>query len=117
MSATRRKRIRDGIGQANRRRHAVAFAHAFGPEWGQRRWGLDMQDLNIGDLVQGRHRVIGKGPRQKRAIRVIGVFLKQAGANRMGKTAADLAFDHTLVQDRAAVMRGDIAVDAGLGSD
>ena len=58
------QRIRDRIGDAHRRAHAIAFADALGAERRERRRRLEMQDQRRGHFRRGRHQIVGEACRR-----------------------------------------------------
>src|SRR3984957_13941130 len=73
-----------------------------------------MEDEWIRDLRRRWQQIVGKGSGQEAAVGTIGVFLVERGADRLREAAADLPVDHGRMQDRPAVMHGDVAVDPRL---
>ena len=59
------KRIRDRIGDADRRRHAIAFADALCAERSKGRRRLHVEDLRLRHLGGGRQQIVGERARQK----------------------------------------------------
>ena len=108
------QRIGDGVGDADRRRHAIAFADALRSQRREWRRRLHVENERIGHLRRGRQQIVGKAAGQKTAVGGVGVFLIECGADRLGKTAANLSVDHGRMQDGPAVMHGDVAVDPRL---
>ena len=76
-----------------------------------------MQDDRLRHLHRGRQQIIGESPGEKIALGRVDVFLVQGRAERLRKAAVDLARHHGRMQDAAAIVHGDIAVDVrGAGS-
>ena len=65
IDSVERKRVGDRIGDADRRRHAIAFADAFGAERRERRRRFAMQDHRLGHFHRRRHEIVGEGAGQK----------------------------------------------------
>ena len=113
----RRQCVGDGIGYADRRRHAVALSDTFGTGQRQRRRRFDMQDIQGRDFQNGRHRIIREGACQKGAVRTVGELFEQRCADRLRESAANLSFDHAGMQNASTVMHSNITVDPNLTGD
>ena len=108
------ERIGNRVGDADRGRHAIAFADALRAERREWRRRLHVENDRIRYLRRRRQQVVREGSGQKAAIGGIGVFLVERSADGLGKAAADLSVDHGRVQDCPAVMHGHVAVDPRL---
>ena len=79
------ERIGDRIGDADRRRHAIAFADALGAERRERRRRLHVQDQRLRHFHGGRQQIVGERAGQEAAVGAIGVFLVKRGAEACAK--------------------------------
>ena len=61
---------------------------------------------------RGRHQIVGERAGEKAAVRPVGEFLVQRRADGMREAAGDLPRHHAGMQDAAAVVHGDVFVDA-----
>ena len=104
------KRIRHRIGNADRRRHAIA--DALRPERCEGRRRLHVDYLRLRHLGSGRQQIVGQRSRQEASIIAVGIFLVERSAQGLREAAVDLPVHHAGMQDRAAIMHGHVAVDA-----
>ena len=108
------ERVRDRVGETDWRRHAIAFADAFGAEGREGRRAFEVQDTKVRYLGRSREQIVGQGAGQEGAVLAINEFLVHGGAESLGEAAAHLAFDHPVMQHDAAIMHGDVAIDVEL---
>ena len=80
------ERIGDRIGDAHRRRHAIAFADALCAERRERRRRLHVDDQRLRHLGGGRQQIVGERSRQKAAVLGVGKFLKERRAERLAQS-------------------------------
>ena len=76
-----------------------------------------MQDQRRRHFHRGRQQIVGECAGQEAAVGAVDVFLVERGADRMGEAARDLPGDHAGMQDAAAVVHGDVFVDAHRAGD
>src|SRR5260221_6382501 len=102
--------VLDGIGQGGRRADHPALADppVVGEHVGR---GLDVVDLDLGDLHGGGDQVVHEGPGLELALVVVGRLLVQDGAHPLGHPAPDLPVHDGGVDDLAAVLHHDVAGD------
>ena len=67
--------------------------------------------IGVRDLRRGRQQIVGERSGQKAAVLGIGIFFVERGADRLREAAAHLAVDHGRMQDRPAIVHGDVAID------
>ena len=105
------ERVGDRVGDADRRRHAVALPDAFRSERRERRRRLHVKDDGIRHFDRGRQQVVGESAGQEAAVRCVGVFFIEGRAQGLREPAADLSINHSRMQDRAAIVHRHVAVD------
>ena len=71
-----------------------------------------MQHDRLWHFHRRRHQIIGKRAGQKAAVIGIGILFIERCTERLGKAAADLPRHHRRMQDAAAIVHRDIAVEA-----
>ena len=112
------ERIRDRVGDAHRRAHAIALADALGAERRERR----RRTRNAGSAAPALPSWSAPDSRQsvpEMKLPSVGIdeFLVERGAERMRKPAGHLARHHAGMQHAAAVVHGDVFVDAHRAGD
>ena len=105
------ERVGDRVGDADRRRHAVALPDPLRSERRERRRRLHVKDDGIRDFGRGRQQVVGERAGQEAAVRGVGVFFIKSRAQSLREPAADLSIDHSGMKDGAAIVHRHIAVD------
>ena len=111
------ERVRDRIGDAHRRAHAIALADALGAERRERRRRFEMQDQRRRHFGRGRHQIVGERAGDEAAVVGVDVFLVERRAERVREAAGHLARHHAGMQHAAAVVHGDVFVDAHRAGD
>ena len=108
------ERISDGIGDACRHAHAIAFRQALGAERGQRRQRFLVQHLDVWDFAHRRHEIIGEGAGEERALFVVNEFLIERRGNALREGAAHLPISDHRIEDAAGIVHRNVAIDADL---
>ena len=111
IDAIRAERVGDGVGEADRRGHAVALADSLRAERSHRARRVAVEDHRIGDFASRRHRIVDEGAGQEAPVLVIDQLFMERGADGVGEGAADLTIDQGRVEATAGVVGGDVAVD------
>src|SRR5690349_5974943 len=114
------ERVLDGVHDGGRCDDHAAFAHAAEVDVGVERHGLEVLDLDAGNVAGGRHQVVHERGRLEAAVLAVRRPLQQYRADALRDAAPDLALDHGGIDERAAVLDGDVPLhlhDASLGVD
>src|SRR6185437_9685627 len=114
------QRVLDGVHDRGRRDDHAAFADAAEVDVGVERHGLEVLDLDAGNVAGGRYQVVHERSRLEAAVFGVRRPLEQDRADALRHAAPDLALDDGGVDERAAVLDGDVALylhDARLGID
>src|SRR5581483_8240917 len=102
--------VLDGVGEGGGGADHAPFADApvVGEDVGA---GLEVVDLDVGDLGGGGDEVVHERAGLELALVVVGRLLVEDGADALGDAAPDLAVDDGRVDDLAAVFDDDVAGD------
>ena len=108
------ERVGDGIGDAGRHAHAIAFGRPLGAERRERRRGFLVQHLHRRNLGHRRNEIVGEGAGEELAGLVVDELLVERGGDALHEGAAHLAVGDHRIEQAAGVVHGDVAVDAHL---